>query len=264
MFGALTGGALVAWATALVRIRQRPARLLRTNVSGELVPAVLGDGIALALVVGAVAAFFWDARRAGSAGVMVAVGFWAAGKADDLRGNEPARGFAGHLRAAARGRVTGGLIKILVGGATGLAAAALLVDGQLAIVLCGAASALAANLLNLFDRAPGRAAKVWLVAAVPALIVSPNAWAVIVLCGVGAVIGVLVLDLRAAGMLGDAGANPLGAVLGLGAAAGAGRMGQGAIVLVLLAANLASERWSFSTIIERTPWLNAFDKLGRN
>jgi hypothetical protein len=36
----------------------------------------------------------------------------------------------------------------------------------------------------------------------------------------------------------------------------------GAIV-VLLALNLLSERWSFSQVIERVGWLRALDRLGR-
>ena len=76
--------------------------------------------------------------------------------------------------------------------------------------------ALCANLANLLDAAPGRATKVGAAAfvllvigvGVPAALVAP---AVVV----GAALGLLLDDLREHLMLGDAGANALGAVLGL-------------------------------------------------
>jgi UDP-GlcNAc:undecaprenyl-phosphate GlcNAc-1-phosphate transferase len=74
---------------------------------------------------------------------------------------------------------------------------------------------------------------------------------------------VLPADLSARGMLGDAGANPLGAVWGLGLAAATGTFGRIVTIAVLLVLNLASERWSFSAAIDRTPILSALDRLGR-
>ena len=64
-------------------------------------------------------------------------------------------------------------------------------------------------------------------------------------------------------MLGDAGANPLGAVLGLGLAVTFGFYLDLYAIVVLLALNLASERWSFSAFIARTPPLRWVDSLGR-
>src|SRR5690625_7407082 len=64
-------------------------------------------------------------------------------------------------------------------------------------------------------------------------------------------------------MLGDAGANVLGAAVGTAAArstAPPARLGMLALVVAL---NLASETVSFSTVIERTPVLRALDRLGR-
>jgi UDP-N-acetylmuramyl pentapeptide phosphotransferase/UDP-N-acetylglucosamine-1-phosphate transferase len=80
------------------------------------------------------------------------------------------------------------------------------------------------------------------------------------------VVAILPLDLAAKGMLGDAGANPMGALLGLGFVL----VSDGstpvlvAIVTILLALNLVSERVSFSKVIEDTPWLARLDHLGRS
>ena len=64
-------------------------------------------------------------------------------------------------------------------------------------------------------------------------------------------------------MLGDAGANVLGAVLGLGVVITCSP-GVRTVVLVLVAAlNLASEWVSFSRVIAAVPPLRAADRWGR-
>ena len=64
-------------------------------------------------------------------------------------------------------------------------------------------------------------------------------------------------------MLGDAGANPLGAALGIGLALTLDDGYFVYLIAVLLALNLASEKWSFSKAIESTPGLRHFDRWGR-
>jgi UDP-N-acetylmuramyl pentapeptide phosphotransferase/UDP-N-acetylglucosamine-1-phosphate transferase len=65
-------------------------------------------------------------------------------------------------------------------------------------------------------------------------------------------------------MLGDAGANVLGGVLGLGVVLTADRATRNVVLVVLVALNLLSEVASFSRIIERVPPLRWFDRLGRH
>jgi UDP-GlcNAc:undecaprenyl-phosphate GlcNAc-1-phosphate transferase len=259
-------GAFASWVVARIRLAASPARLLRTNVSGAAVPAVLGDAVASGGVAGLAGTLLADrlaaaGRMALAAGIVLVL-MWAAGKSDDLRGDEPERGFGGHLRAAATGRLTGGLVKILAGGIAGLGAGVLTAEGA-EVLLVAALVALAANLFNLLDRAPGRAGKLWLVATALVLMMGTGTWAVVAAGTVGALCAVLPLDLAERGMLGDAGANPLGALWGLGLAHALPLPGALAAAVVLGALNLASERWSFSALIDRTPPLRALDRLGR-
>jgi UDP-GlcNAc:undecaprenyl-phosphate GlcNAc-1-phosphate transferase len=263
--GAVIGGC-AAWATVRLRLRAPPTRLVRTNVSGRAVPAVLGDALAAGGLVGLVGVLLGDrtasgGRMAAAVAVVVAV-MWAGGRADDLRGDEGDRGFRGHLRAAAAGRMTGGLVKIAAGGASGFAGA-LLVAGGWDVVLVAATVALGANLFNLLDRAPGRAGKLWLLAVGPVAALGTESWTVAAAGTIGALVVLLPLDLGARAMLGDAGANPLGAVWGLGLAAALPVRATALAVGVLLILNVASERWSFSAVIEQTPGLRGFDRLGR-
>lgn len=265
LVGAVVGGC-VAWATARLRLRAPPARLVRTNVSGKAVPAILGDALAAGGLVGTAGVLVAD--RSASAGrmvvalaIVVAV-MWAGGRADDLRGDEGDRGFRGHLRAAAAGRLTGGLVKIAAGGAAGVASGLLVTEGW-DVAVVAATVALAANLFNLLDRAPGRAGKLWLIAVVPVVAFGTEAWAVAAAGTIGALVVLLPLDLGARAMLGDAGANPLGAVWGLGLATALPAWATALAVVVLVVFNAASERWSFSAVIEKTPGLRGFDRLGR-
>jgi hypothetical protein len=213
--------------------------------------------------------------RPGWLGLIPVVGMFIAGTWDDLQGDERPRGFKGHLAAMRGGALTGGLVKMGAGAAVGLVTMA----GGLSFhridlwILSAAAIALSANLINLLDRAPGRALKVFLLIALTLAFLVPE-WRVVGAGSLGAAVALLRLDLSGKGMLGDAGANALGGVLGLGLVLGAFSSVRDPVVddprfaLVLLSAallalNLASERWSFSKVIENTPWLARLDHLGR-
>jgi hypothetical protein len=92
--------------------------------------------------------------------------------------------------------------------------------------------------------------------------------------GVGSVVCMLLLvlgpvmaswkfDLGERAMLGDAGANAMGALAGYLLVRSAPLWLMGVFTLVLLALNLASERVSFTSVIERVPVLAWLDGLGR-
>jgi len=256
-------------------IRAAPGSLVRTNVLGMPVPAVLGSPLCAGALAGLVSAALLDAALDAGAikpevtaatGVLV-LAMGAAGYLDDRRGDERERGFGGHLRAAMSGRVTGGALKVIAGGVASLVAAGLVwgVNAPAEVLSTALGIALAANLLNLLDRAPGRAAKVGLILLIPPLAFAAGSlgWPAAVAGLVGALLVCLPADLRARAMLGDAGANPLGAVAGLGLCLAAPLWLRIALVLILLGLNVASERISFSSVIERTGWLSALDRWGR-
>ncbi len=187
------------------------------------------------------------------------------GFVDDLAGTEEDRGFSGHLRALAHGRLTTGSLKLLGGAvvAVVLAAAPGEVSGR-RLLADAALVALAANLGNLFDRAPGRTIKVALLAYVPVAVLAGTGPVGLALAPViGAAVGLLGADLGERLMLGDTGANLLGAVLGLTVVLEAGRGARTVVLVVLVVLNLASERVSFSRVITATPGLRHFDLLGR-
>ena len=67
----------------------------------------------------------------------------------------------------------------------------------------------------------------------------------------------------AASVQGDTGANVTGALLGIAAIATLGNVALWVIAGILLGLNLASERISFSKVIDRTAPLRFVDRLGR-
>jgi UDP-GlcNAc:undecaprenyl-phosphate GlcNAc-1-phosphate transferase len=82
--------------------------------------------------------------------------------------------------------------------------------------------------------------------------------------GLGAAVALLPEDLGERAMLGDAGANALGALLGLAAVAGArSTAGLAWRAAALTAVTLASEKVSFTKVIAGWPPLNAVDLWGR-
>jgi len=197
--------------------------------------------------------------------LLAVAGYGFLGLLDDLGGSPAARGFRGHLAALGRGRLTTGGVKLLGGGAVALVAVAPVAGESIGrLVRDAALVALAANLGNLFDRAPGRCTKVGLVAAVALVALSGAEPELAGVVAVGAAaLATLVPDLRERLMLGDTGANALGAVVGLGvvlACSGGVRTG---VLLGVAALNLVSEAVSFSRVIERVAVLRALDRAGR-
>jgi UDP-GlcNAc:undecaprenyl-phosphate/decaprenyl-phosphate GlcNAc-1-phosphate transferase len=246
----------------------------RENFRGRLLPTAVGIIVALVvLATDAVVSVIVAAGAEPDAGAVeglrlttiTALGFGLLGLLDDLGGAGESGGFAAHLRALAEGRLTTGAIKLFGGAAVAVVVVATREPDSIGRVLAdGALVALAANLGNLFDRAPGRTIKVTLVAfLVLVLAVGAQRELAGVALAVGAGAGLLTADLRERLMLGDAGANVLGAVLGLGVVLTCSP-GVRTIVLVLVALlNLASEWVSFSRVIAGAPPLRAADRWGR-
>ena len=196
--------------------------------------------------------------------LLAVLGFGLLGFVDDMLGSED-RGFRGHIVALMHGRLTSGMLKLIGGAAIALVLAAEVgfVTGE-RLVADALLIALAANLGNLLDRAPGRLLKFSLLAYLPlAFVAGVSAVGVALAPVMGAATGLLPEDLRERTMLGDTGANLLGGVLGVAAVLECSRTARNGILIALVVLNLASEFVSFSKVIEAVPPLRWFDRLGR-
>ncbi|WP_246269140.1 hypothetical protein [Acrocarpospora macrocephala] len=131
----------------------------------------------------------------------------------------------------------------------------------------GAIIAGSANLANLFDLRPGRAIKVGLLAGAPLLAASlygsRPATAGLAAIPLGAAVALLPEDLAERAMLGDAGANSMGALLGLAASARLSRKARLGVLGVVVGLTAASEKVSFTKVIANNPVLHRIDMIGR-
>jgi UDP-N-acetylmuramyl pentapeptide phosphotransferase/UDP-N-acetylglucosamine-1-phosphate transferase len=271
---ALATAALMA--PAVLRALESAGQL-KPNYRGRTLPAPFGV-LALAAALLALIPLMLLAKLA-SAEVfhpevlpiaVYALGVIALGLVDDTlaaggTGARPAhRGWRGHGAAALRGELSTGALKAF--GSLGLALLAVsyfsLSNGRW--LLAAAVLVLATNLFNLLDLRPGRSAKAFVLLGAGLTIGSMDLrplWAVGLFAAPALVAGVY--DLRERAMLGDTGANLLGALAGMWLVLTLSGTGQ-LIALVLLAAvTLYGEIRSLSALIDRTPGLRELDSWGR-
>jgi UDP-GlcNAc:undecaprenyl-phosphate GlcNAc-1-phosphate transferase len=270
---------LLAGALAVVFLRVGAPDVLaapaleRENYRGHRLPTAAGILVVLAVLMVEAGRAILGALEIGEApGLSVdrslvlfaAFAFGLLGFVDDALGDDSARGFRGHIGALVGGRITTGALKLFGGAGVAVVLVAtpgfatgrrLLVDAVLI--------ALAANLGNLLDRAPGRTLKCALVAYVPlAFVLGTGPAGIAIAPAMGAAFALLPDDLGERVMLGDTGANVIGAVLGLGVVLGRGETTRVTALVVVVVLTILAEAVSISKIIDRTRPLRVLDRLG--
>jgi len=174
------------------------------------------------------------------------------------------RGWRGHGAAALRGELTTGVLKAV--GSLGLALFAMsylgLSNGRW--LLATGVLVLATNVFNLLDLRPGRSSKAFVLLGAGLTIGSRELrplWALGLFAAPALLAGVY--DLRERAMLGDTGANLLGALAGLWLVLTLSETGQLVALGLLAVVTVYGELRSISTLIERTPVLRELDSWGR-
>jgi UDP-GlcNAc:undecaprenyl-phosphate GlcNAc-1-phosphate transferase len=197
------------------------------------------------------------------------LGVLALGLLDDTLGEPRAgephrRGWRGHGAALLRGELSTGALK--AAGSLGLALLAMswlgLSDGRW--LLAVAVLVLATNAFNLLDLRPGRATKAFVLLGLGLGLGSGDPrqlWSLGLFAAPALVAGLY--DLRERAMLGDTGANLLGALAGLWLVLALSGAGQLIALLLLAAITVYGELRSISDFVERTPGLRQLDSWGR-
>lgn len=212
-------------------------------------------------------------------GPVFVLGVAALGLFDDAYSGT-SRGWRGHGAAVRRGEFPTGLLKAV--GTLGLAAYFAGTGSKLAVLavfdgarvydgpdvvpylLTVAVLVLATNLFNIIDLRPGRAFKGLVLVTIGCTIAVGTDLIRAFGAYLGAILVVGAYDLRERGMLGDTGANLLGAVAGLMlVTAITSTLGLAICAAVLLGITAYGEFRSISAFVERTPGFRHLDSVGR-
>jgi UDP-GlcNAc:undecaprenyl-phosphate/decaprenyl-phosphate GlcNAc-1-phosphate transferase len=246
--------------------RPSPSRLQATNYRGERLPLILGPVVGLTLAIGLVSIWWlgpsWWRDEAGTSPAWLLPSVLAvvlAGVYDDLQVDRTA-GLLRHARELLRGRVTSGVVKAAAAIAAAALWAALETADPLRLTLGVAVIAGATNLWNLLDVAPARAIKFFLLASVALLAARPSLFLAF---GLGTSAGVLPADLRERAMLGDAGSNTLGFVVGVALFDRLDELGLAIALVGILSLHAVSETVTLSRVIHAAGLLRWFDATGR-
>ncbi|TYO95607.1 hypothetical protein [Desulfallas thermosapovorans] len=244
------------------------AEFVRPNFKGEKIPLAAGVVFFISTLTAVLPLFyFWPAglRAIALIYLLAMAGATFLGLMDDFWGSRDASGLIGHFKALARGRLTTGAVKALGGGILALFLAVQVYHGDIRRVLDSTLIiALSVNLVNLFDLRPGRAGKVFVLlyaVLLPAALGGPEA--VLATMVLGTLLAFLPADLKARAMMGDAGSNTLGIVIGLTAAVSLEGYYRTGYLTVLVILHIITEKYSLTQIISRNIILNYLDMLGR-
>jgi UDP-GlcNAc:undecaprenyl-phosphate/decaprenyl-phosphate GlcNAc-1-phosphate transferase len=231
----------------------------RQNYRGRDVSLLLGPATAAGGILGVALA----ARGSRSAAVLAVASAAGVGLYDDLYGDRHAKGLAGHARALRAGRVTTGMVKLVGLASSAAAASAIRYRDPVDIALGTVLVAGGANLVNLFDLRPGRAAKVTSLAALLLTRADTRETRTVAAVAAGAAAAALPVDLAEQAMLGDCGAGTLGALLGWAAGGSGSRRRRVVLAAGVVGLTALSERVSFSAVIAGHPALRRLDQFGR-
>lgn len=241
--------------------------MMKENYRGELIPLGMGIGIIPVMLFSTLAqVLILRSTHSFTYLFLFALAVTSfIGALDDMLGNRDTLGFKGHVGALFKGKITTGGLKLILGGMTSLLVSLWLSHNILIVLINLLLLGLMTNLLNLLDLRPGRAIKFFILIDIVILfsgIARELMLQLVSLLGFG--LGYLPFDLKAKGMLGDVGANPLGMALGIGVVYSFGTGVKLIILFLLFLIHLIAERYSLTELIKKNHVLNFLDELGRD
>lgn len=264
----------------LVRLLKSPglkllrlSGLVRQNYAGKLIPTSTGVVLVSCTFVATVTTIALYGLMTSITGcslpcLMLVVGSSFIGLVDDMYGSHVSRGLTGHVKALVReGRVTTGLLKAGIVWLLAIVAVSLS-SGVLSapvVVMDAVLISLTANFMNLLDLRPLRSVKVFFI--ILGLLLAGDFHSPLALVPVGLAGSALAGakdELNEECMLGDAGANPLGASLGYWMALQSSMTAKALVLFFLAGIHVYSERHSLSKTIDKNPVLRIIDRLGRS
>lgn len=286
--GLISAGLTTLWIPRFCNLLQQ-AGWVKPNYQGRIIPIAAGTALIAAFSatvmflivlarIGRGIAFpktdmFMPSEQQLLLILMLSFGMGLLGLFDDLLGSRSEGGLKGHFRKWVKeGELTTGVMKAIGGGCLSLCAAMLGNSFMFhesnpfsipLLVVDGMVIALLANWINLLDVRPGRALKAVLLKIGLLLPLVPLPLLVPLLTLTGVVVGYFRIDLRAKAMMGDAGANFLGAVLGYLLVQTLDTKGTLYALAALVFLHAYTETHSLSKLIEGNRVLGWLDEWGR-
>lgn len=247
--------------------------LVQRNYAGKEIPTSAGVIFVTSASLAVIATvIFWGSTdskaQVAFPCLLLVVGSSLAGLIDDVYGSHVSRGLIGHVKASVKeGKTTTGLLKAVIIWLLALfsVTASRGVEPLWALVSDATLISLAANFTNLLDLRPARSVKAFSIAL--ALLLAgdcPSSAGLVPFGLAGGVLAVLNDELSEECMMGDAGANPLGAALGYWVALRLPQLVKAFVLLFLISVHIYSERFSLSKTIDENPILRFIDRLGRS
>jgi UDP-N-acetylmuramyl pentapeptide phosphotransferase/UDP-N-acetylglucosamine-1-phosphate transferase len=267
---------LTAFVFPYIRGLISEANLTKPNFRDEMIPAVAGLIFVVMLPLICGIGLILSVKSFTSINVFlflfVIIGMGLLGFLDDQLGNHNDKGFRGHFTALLKEkRLTTGGFKAAFGAVIALVfciGTAKLIKTSWApwqILINFLLVSLAANSINLFDLRPGRAGKIYIIGFILIFAFSKRFDDYIGLFFpiLAIMMYYLPYDLRARVMMGDVGSNLLGASLGVMMAWMFSDVSKIVALIIMVALQIAAEKFSFTEIIEKYSLLRHFDQLGR-
>ena len=237
----------------------------QTNFAGRNIPTSAGlvfiPIILIMLLLQALGII--DPRDGGVAYLVYSLVAGVVGFADDVWGGPADRGFRGHLGELAKGRVTTGMVKVVVLGFGALVVGGLILGFGVAALFAGVILAGSVNLANLLDVRPGRTLKFIGVFAVVLLFFAPYGAVLAVTGLLGGAVALFYFDLKGRIMLGDAGAAIFGAVPGYLVVVDGPGLAWWVAAGIILGLTALAEVSSISRFVQEVGALRWFDDWGR-
>jgi UDP-GlcNAc:undecaprenyl-phosphate GlcNAc-1-phosphate transferase len=205
-----------------------------------------------------------EAYSSASLLVFLLLGLSLVGWIDDHYGTKDIKGLGGHLAALFyEKRVTSGLVKAIAGSFISAFVCYFLSGSVLEWLFYTMVMILSIHVFNLLDVRPGRTIKsFWLLLFVLLPLLSLQHIVMSVLPIVVSTVFLFHYDRRRLAMLGDTGSNVLGGVFGLYIILCSVFEIQVFFFGVFLLLSVLSERYSFTTYINKSPWLSKLDNWG--
>lgn len=256
---------LAAWllGRSLPEALQRSG-VIRTNFRGEAIAPALGPVVALSAVAGYSMLAVIIPNNIENHAVFIGVIVSAfVGLLDDIACRDSGKGFRGHLgRSISSLAASTGVLKAGFVSLAAVVVARSVYGSPWEVLLRACSIALTTNLLNLLDLRPGRCIKVYLAISALAALIGGLA---VLKYGPVVVAALMVFqaDLKGQAMLGDCGSNLLGFAAGCQIALSAQTWFVAVWLSFVLVLNVASEKYSFTSVIESNRILRWLDMLGR-